>query len=168
MKMLSPTEAQAMIAIGARLIDVRGADEFARSRVPGAVNVPLPELTTLPAGDHAVIFHCLSGQRTMANKDRLATATQSPSYLLAGGLHAWAAAGLPVAKTKGQPIEMMRQVQIVAGGLVVAGFALSQLVAPGFIWLSAGVGAGLMFSGISGTCAMAHGLRLMPWNRRTA
>jgi len=167
MKTLKPAQAQSLIAEGARLIDVRGVDEFARSRIPGALNMPLATLQ-VPPGAQPVIFHCLSGQRTTANAGKLAAAVTGPAYLLEGGLNAWAAAGLPVATLKGQPIEMMRQVQIVAGGLVVAGVALSQLVAPGYVWLAGFVGAGLMFSGISGTCAMAHGLRLMPWNRRAA
>ena len=166
MKTVSPATAKSMIAQGARLIDVRGADEFARSRIPGAVNMPLDGLTAVK-GAEPVIFHCLTGNRTTVHKDRLTMAAPG-SMVLEGGLQAWQAAGLAVESTRGQPIEMMRQVQIVAGGLVVVGVALSQLVAPGFIWLSGFVGAGLMFSGISGTCAMARGLRLMPWNRRAA
>jgi rhodanese-related sulfurtransferase len=59
----------------------------------------------------------------------------------------------------------MRQAQIVAGGLVLAGVLLSVLVAPGWIWLSGFVGAGLMFAGISGFCGMARLLAAMPWNQ---
>jgi hypothetical protein len=42
---------------------------------------------------------------------------------------------------------------------------LSQTVAPGWIWLSGFVGAGLTFAGIIGTCGMARRLAAMPWNR---
>ena len=66
-----------------------------------------------------------------------------------------------------QPIEIMRQVQITAGGLVFLGVILGVWVAPAFLGLSAFVGAGLMFAGISGWCGMAKLLALMPWNRAT-
>ena len=45
--------------------------------------------------------------------------------------------------------------------------AVGWLVAPGFFALSAFVGAGLMFAGVTGWCGMAHLLRVMPWNRRS-
>ena len=62
----------------------------------------------------------------------------------------------------------MRQVQITAGALVLAGVLLGWLVAPGFFGLSAFVGVGLMFAGTTGWCGMANLLRVMPWNRRAA
>jgi hypothetical protein len=34
--------------------------------------------------------------------------------------------------------------------------------------LSGFIGAGLMFSGITGTCGMMHVLKRMPWNRAIA
>ncbi len=44
----------------------------------------------------------------------------------------------------------MRQVQITAGALVLTGVVLGLFVAPGFFGLSAFVGAGLMFAGVTG------------------
>ena len=38
---ITPAEAQARIAEGAALIDIRAADEHARSRIPGSRNIPL-------------------------------------------------------------------------------------------------------------------------------
>jgi len=40
------------------------------------------------------------------------------------------------------------------------------VVSPWFFALSGFVGAGLTFAGLSGTCAMASLLAVMPWNRR--
>ena len=60
----------------------------------------------------------------------------------------------------------MRQVQIAAGSLVLAGVLLGAFVAPGFYALSGFVGAGLLFAGVSGFCGMARLLAVMPWNRR--
>ncbi|WP_268807387.1 rhodanese-like domain-containing protein, partial [Colwellia marinimaniae] len=42
---LSPAEARALIDHGARLIDIRDADEYAREHIPGAELVPLATLT---------------------------------------------------------------------------------------------------------------------------
>ena len=100
------------------------------------------------------------------NAARLAAAAGCEAYILEGGIDAWKKAGLPVAVDRGQPIEIMRQVQITAGALVLAGVLLGIWVAPAFLALSGFVGAGLMFAGISGWCGMAKLLGLMPWNRR--
>ena len=54
---------------------------------------------------------------------------------------------------------------VTAGSLVLIGVVLSQVVAPGWIWLSGFVGAGLVFAGVSGFCGMARLLAVMPWNR---
>lgn len=61
----------------------------------------------------------------------------------------------------------MWQVQIAAGALVVIGATLGAAIHPAFYALSAAIGAGLMFSGVQGTCTMAHLLKVMPWNRAT-
>ena len=64
-----------------------------------------------------------------------------------------------------QRLEIMRQVQMAAGSLVLVGVLLGWLVAPAFFVLAAFVGAGLAFAGATGWCGMANLLRLMPWNR---
>lgn len=166
---LSPAETRAAIDAGARLIDIRGADEHARERIPGAINVPLDQLGNLPRDHSPVIFHCKSGMRTAANAAQLSTAAGSASaYILGGGIDAWRQAGQPTVADQSQPLEIMRQVQITAGALVLAGVLLGAFVAPGFFGLSAFVGAGLMFAGVTGWCGMANLLRVMPWNRRAA
>ena len=63
-------------------------------------------------------------------------------------------------------MEIMRQVQIAAGSLVLLGIVLGFAVAPAFFGLSAFVGAGLTFAGATGFCGMARLLMLAPWNRR--
>lgn len=163
---ISPVAAKRLIDDGALLIDVREPDEHARERVPGARNRPMSRLSELPADAKAVVFHCRSGARTSANASRLAAASSCQAYVLEGGIDAWKKAGLPVVADRRQPIEIMRQVQITAGALIVLGVLLSLWVAPQFIALSGFVGAGLMFAGISGWCGMAKLLGLMPWNRR--
>ncbi len=158
--------ARKLVDQGAVLVDIREADEHARERVPGARHNPLSRLAAVEApADKAVIFHCRSGARTEANAQRLAGAAACQAYILEGGLEAWKKAGLPVAIDPRQPIEIMRQVQIVAGSLVLLGVVLGLWLTPAFFGLSAFVGAGLAFAGVSGWCGMARLLAIMPWNR---
>jgi len=166
---LSPTAARAAIQAGALLVDIRGADEFARERIPGAINLPLEQIDALPAADRPVIFHCRSGMRTAANAARLAIAAKgAPAHIVDGGIDAWRKAGLATLVDRARPIEVMRQVQLVAGGLVLTGVLLGAFVNPAFLGLAGFVGAGLMFAGATGWCGMATLLRAMPWNRRVA
>lgn len=60
----------------------------------------------------------------------------------------------------------MRQVQIVAGALVVIGILLGQ-IHPAFRLISAFVGCGLIFAGITGYCGMAKLLALLPYNKKS-
>lgn len=164
---LTPNDAAELLAQGrAELHDIREPDEFARRRIAGARLRPLAGLTREPAPrGAAVIFACRSGMRTAANAERLAGCVVGEAYLLEGGLDAWAAAGLPVAEDRKAPLELMRQVQIAAGVLVLLGVVLGLAVHPGFFGLSAFVGAGLTFAGATGFCGMARLLAAMPWNR---
>jgi len=166
-KPLEPAEVQALLNQGALLVDVREADEHARERIPGAVNRPLAGLASLDVGDRPVIYHCRSGMRTQAHAGPLAEAAGgNDCYILAGGIDAWRKAGLPTAIDRHQPLEVMRQVQLIAGALVLAGVILGWFVAPGFTLLSGMIGAGLMMAGATGWCGLARLLLRMPWNRR--
>jgi hypothetical protein len=62
-------------------------------------------------------------------------------------------------------ISLERQVPIAAGFLVLLGVVLAQTVHPYFIGISAFIGAGLMFAGITNTCGMGMILARMPWNQ---
>lgn len=101
---ISPREAQALIAQGATLIDIRDADEYLREHIPDAQLAPLSTLEhgAFPAALRAerVIFHCQSGRRTSGNA---ATLRRSPPPQKSGcwrGIEGWKAAGLPVAEDK--------------------------------------------------------------------
>ena len=155
----------------ARLVDIREADEFARRHVKGALSRPLSTLDAagarLAAGPD-VIFTCRTGMRTGSNCDRLAACVDGDAFVLQGGLDGWSAAGLPVETDRKAPLEIMRQVQIGAGGLVLAGVALGYLAHPAFFALAGVMGAGLTFAGVTGFCGMAKLLALAPWNRARA
>jgi rhodanese-related sulfurtransferase len=114
-----------------------------------------------------IIFACWSGMRTAGACDRLATQVSSPAFVLQGGLDAWTKHGLPLVVNAKAPMEIMRQVQIAAGLLVLVGVVLGFMVSSAWFGLSAFVGAGLTFAGATGFCGMARLLMLAPWNRRT-
>lgn len=150
------------------LIDVREPSEYAREHIIGARLVPLSSFDSADFAaekDKTVVFYCQSGTRTAANAERLLAPNFHTVRMLEGGLAAWKQAGLPVHFDRRAPIDIMRQVQITAGSLVVAGILLALLVSPWFLVLSAFVGAGLTFAGVSGWCGMASLLARMPWNR---
>lgn len=173
LKSIDARNAAQMVEQGAILVDIRGADERARAHIPGSEHRPLETLQAqgLQAGGRPVIYHCRSGMRTKSNADMLFGCTGGDGadiYMVEGGLEAWRAAGLAVAENRRRPIEIMRQVQITAGVFILAGVLLGWLVNPGFYGLSAFVGAGLTFAGISGSCLMARLLSFMPWNRAAA
>ncbi len=168
---ITPERATQLIKQGAVLVDIRESDEHAREHIPAARHLPLSKIDggQVPPLDHpVVVFHCKSGARTAGNAAKLAAQANCDAYILEGGLDAWRKAGLPTRIDRSQPIELMRQVQIAAGGLVLLGAVLGFFVAPEFYALSAFVGAGLLFAGVSGFCGMARLLVLMPWNRRAA
>lgn len=170
LKTVSPERAAELIRAGAVLVDIREADEHARERIPGARHHALSRIDLEnPArpGDDVLIFHCRSGARTKGNASKLVGAAPQTceTFILEGGIDAWKKAGLPVALDRTQPIDLMRQVQIAAGSLVLIGVVLGALVNPGFYALSGFVGAGLLFAGVSGFCGMARLLGVMPWNR---
>jgi rhodanese-related sulfurtransferase len=172
LKPITAHELKALMAQGrAIVLDIREPDEYARAHLSGSRSAPL---STLAAADfraeagRTAVFLCRSGQRTAANAQRLLAKGFAEAYCLTGGIAAWEAAGLPVARNARAPLELMRQVQIAAGLLILAGVALGAGLHPAFFGLSAFVGAGLTFAGVTGWCGMARLLQVMPWNRGAA
>lgn len=169
---ISPSDAKALLAKGAALIDIREPDEYARENI---IEAHLLSLSAIENGDRlgpfepydTVIFHCQSGMRTAQNAQKLVDAVAPASVLfLEGGLNAWKKDGKEILSDKSQPLPIMRQVQIIAGALILMGVVLGYSVHQAFFLLSGFVGAGLLFAGVSGFCAMARLLTIMPWNRR--
>ncbi len=171
LKMIAADQAAALLRDGrAALVDVREADERARAHVPGSAHWPLSRLPdSPPPRAEVLLFHCASGARTSQAGGALAArAGAGEAFAVEGGLAALRAAGVPVAEDRRAPLPIMRQVQIVAGGLALLGAVLAAAVHPGFIALSGVVGAGLVMAGVTGFCPMANALAAMPWNRRAA
>lgn len=166
---ISPADLKRKLDSGeAILIDIRESDEHAREHILGARLAPLSAIDAHDFDrEHAktAVFHCKSGMRTQANAAKLLGRGFAKAYYLEGGIEAWKQASLPIHTNRKAPLEIMRQVQITAGLLILTGAALGWLVHPAFYALSAFVGAGLTFAGATGWCGMAMLLKTMPWNR---
>jgi rhodanese-related sulfurtransferase len=152
---------------GIALVDVRTPAEYREVHAQGAVNVPLGDLKpqSLQSQPHEPVYLlCRSGSRASEACKKLENAGFEKVTVVEGGTEAWIAEGLPVVRgEKGMSLE--RQVRIAAGSLVLLGVLLAAVIHPGFIGLSAFVGAGLVFAGVTDTCGMAMLLAKMPWNR---
>jgi rhodanese-related sulfurtransferase len=94
---LSPRDAAARTDAGeARLVDVRRDDEVADSRIPGAVHVPMSDLSARADElDGPLVFYCHVGERSLMAAQAF-EASGREAYSVAGGIVAWEEAGLPV------------------------------------------------------------------------
>ncbi|HYB51662.1 MAG TPA: rhodanese-like domain-containing protein [Burkholderiaceae bacterium] len=92
---------QLMNARDVQIVDVRPANEFSGGSLPNAKNLPLTEVAQRAAElrkDRPVLVVCDLGRRASLAAVKLRSAGISEVYILAGGLQAWRAAGLPMAK----------------------------------------------------------------------
>ncbi|MEB3830798.1 rhodanese-like domain-containing protein [Phormidium sp. CCY1219] len=152
-----------------RLIDVREPAEYAGEHIAGAELMPLSSFDPrkIPfEQNQRVVLQCQSGNRSSQAARQVLNAGFPQITHLNGGISAWKAAGYPTIVNKKAPISLMRQVQIVAGSLVLTGTLLGAFVSPWFLILSGFVGAGLLFAGISNTCMLARLLAKLPYNQR--
>jgi rhodanese-related sulfurtransferase len=171
-KTISPRELLRLKETGlpVELIDVRTPLEYREVHVDCACNIPLDTL------DPALIFHnrhspaeaplyviCRSGGRATQACEKFITAGFPNVVNVEGGTLACIDAGLSVVRGE-KVFSLERQVRITAGLMVIAGVLLGWFVHPYFYGLSAFVGAGLIFAGITDSCPMALLIAKMPWN----
>lgn len=175
MKTITPTQLNARLQAGEKLhlLDVRTPAEHAEVHVPGVHLAPLDRLDPAQladvngfAKDQPVFVLCRSGSRAKQAAEKLEKSGFAQCEVVEGGTMAWAQAGLPVNRGTTRVMSLERQVRIAAGAIVLAGALLAQFVDPAFIWLSGFVGAGLIFAGITDTCAMGMLIAKLPWNQR--
>ncbi|MEU5716094.1 rhodanese-like domain-containing protein [Streptomyces sp. NPDC020403] len=167
---LSPAQAAARLT-EFTVIDVRAPGEYASGHVPGALNIPLDRLPeAVPALKSAsargsLLVVCASGVRSTRACEILSDA-DIQAATLSGGTSAWENDGHGLDRPEGGSVTwaMERQVRFAAGSLVVAGL-LAGTRFPAARWLSAGIGAGLVYSAVSNTCGMAAALSRLPYNR---
>ncbi len=99
--------AKALIEAGALVIDVRGKDAYDYRHVPGAVLVPLAQLTAaLPlslagAKDKTIVVYCNDGHVTGPKGTRILLDHGYTQVVnLKSGVEGWEAAGLPLVRGK--------------------------------------------------------------------
>jgi rhodanese-related sulfurtransferase len=151
------------------LVDVREPAEHAGEHIPGSILLPLSKFdpTQMPTDpDKTLVLYCRTSNRSQQAAQKLLAAGHLEVIHLSGGMGDWKQQGLPTNINKNAPISLIRQVQIVAGSLVFTGTMLGAFVSPAFLILSGFVGAGLMFAGITDTCAMAMLLAKLPYNQK--
>lgn len=153
------------------LIDVRTPAEYGEVHIAGSILMPLDrldleEVRKTATQDQECVIVCRSGKRAEHAYQKLTAAGCGNLAILEGGVAAWESAGLPVNRGA-KAVSLERQVRIAAGSLVLFGVILGTWVHPGFYGLSAFVGAGLIFAGVTDWCGMAMVLAKMPWNQRS-
>lgn len=168
---ISPAEAEEWLAgpDAPTVLDVRTPAEFAGTRIAGAINAPVDlveghahRIGEAIPGD--VLLVCRTDRRAHVAAKALAPTMGGRVHVLVGGMTEWEKEHRDVEHGQGGPWAMDRQVRTVAGALALAGVAASTVV-PKAKWLSAGIGAGLLYAGVSDTCAMTKVLDKMPWNQ---
>ncbi|MBT6493794.1 MAG: rhodanese-like domain-containing protein, partial [Planctomycetaceae bacterium] len=159
---VSPQSLSELCKAGAELdlIDVRTPIEFREVHLDFARNIPLDQID--PAAvmqarngsqDETLYVVCRTGSRGEKACEKFRQAGFTNVVNVDGGTLACEQAGLPVVRGK-KAMSLERQVRIAAGSLVLIGAVLSWFLHPAFIGLSAFVGAGLIFAGITDTCGM--------------
>lgn len=152
------------------LVDVRTPIEYREVHLEIARNVPLDQLDPSAlmqarggSRDEPLYLICRSGSRGRQACEKFVAAGFTNVINVEGGTLACLQC-LPVVRGK-KMVSLERQVRIAAGSLVLLGAVLGWLVHPAFIGLSAFVGAGLVFAGVTDTCGMGMMLARMPWNQ---
>lgn len=172
---MSAAEFCALDKTGLFLLDVRSPAEHAGGHVEGAWCQPLGEWEAeallaglrqrgLKTGD-TVYLLCQGGRRAQMAAEKLAAVSAMELVVVEGGTSACVAAGAKLCRSGRGVIALERQVRIAAGALVLSGVVLGTLLHPYWYGLSGFVGAGLVFAGVTDTCAMGMLLARMPWNR---
>jgi rhodanese-related sulfurtransferase len=173
MQTISPKQLYERIQAGEsiELIDVRTPIEYREVHATMARNIPLDrlnptEVTTGRNGSPLYVI-CRSGSRGKQACEKIEAAGFQNVVNVDGGTQAWDQAGLPVVRGK-KAMSLERQVRIAAGSLVLTGALMAWFVHPYWIGLSGFVGAGLIFAGVTDTCAMGMLIAKMPWNQVAA
>lgn len=160
--------------MGEVIIDVRERDEFDAEHIEHSIHVPLSHFATLAPGvlhqlnERKVSIMCRSGNRARLAVEQIRQmgfADKVDAYVYEGGILEWKQQGRPTIQKRANHLPIMRQVQLVAGSVVLATTLLGAFFNPWFLAISGFVGAGLTVAGATGFCGMAILLAKMPWNR---
>lgn len=151
------------------LCDVREPDEHAAEHIHGTTLRPLSrlDLSGLKHASPRVVFHCKGGKRSAdAAAQALAAMPGVEVCTMVGGIDAWKRAQLPTVRgARVVRMTVLRQTQLAIGLMNLTGLGIGFFVHPAGYLLSALMGVGLTFAGLTGFCGLMSLLTLMPWNR---
>jgi rhodanese-related sulfurtransferase len=157
-----------------KVIDVRTSAEIASERLQNSIHLPLQELT-LDSFENCLKDHhieeadtiyilCGSGMRAKKAHALLTDSSKQNLVVIEGGINALKQLPVTIIQENTGVMSLERQVRIAAGSLVLLGIILG-FINPAFLFVSAFVGAGLVFAGVTDNCGMALMLTKMPWNQ---
>ena len=150
------------------IIDVREVEEFKKEHIPYSINAPLSNVKLNlvniinNAKQDSIILMCKSGNRanmayTALNLDEV---NNKKISVYEGGILKWGSQGKDIiSNNKKDGISINRQVQIVAGGLIILFSTLN------LNYITLLMGFGLFGAGIFNNCLMAKIIMKMPWNK---
>lgn len=156
------------------ILDVRTTAEVKVSALPGALHIPLHELTPerlqreiekSGKNSHVIYLLCQAGRRAEMAANQLEGKFNAELVVIDGGMNAVQQSNIVLVESANKGISLERQVRIAAGLLVLVGVVLGSTVNPALYALSGFVGAGLIFAGVTDTCMMGMLIARMPWNR---
>ena len=136
---ITPGELDALRGAGSAplLLDVRSPIEFEAERIEGSLNVPLEALDArldeIPEGADLVVV-CRTGVRATIAAESLARSGRR-ARVLDGGMLAWRRARLPLREGR-RRLPVDRQVQLIAGSMVLIGVGLGLTVSARGSWRS--------------------------------
>lgn len=158
------------------IIDLRTPAEHESEHLTNSTLLPVSEIDhkrldaclSEPTNEASTVYLlCQSGKRAEMACEKLQGCAHE-LVIITGGLNALKAAGIETASTGRQTISLERQVRICAGALVLLAGILGFTVHHLFFAVSTAIGAGLLFAGITDTCAMGIALMRMPWNQQSS
>ena len=150
------------------IVDVRTPAEVEAVHIPGSYNVPLDQISEHRDEFHGVgepiVLVCRSGAGRARPKRSFVPRTYPACTSSMVG--SWPGSGQAAPSYADELVwSIERQVRAIAGALVVLGTLGSLLVWQPLIYLALFVGAGLLFAGLTDTCAMGMLLMRLPHNR---
>jgi rhodanese-related sulfurtransferase len=153
------------------IIDVRENDEYLGEHIENSIHIPMGEFAyKIPSlahnlGNKDIVIMCRSGTRAQMAYDQIKELNLKNISVYPGGILEWKNQGNPTKSTRSFQLPIMRQVQTIAGMLILTSVTLAWFKDIRFMAIAAFVGAGLTIAGTTGFCGMAKLLAFMPWNK---